>query len=77
MRLATADGSRAPGDHAVMDPLFTLLGKWPLAGLYAQLRDRYPLLLLSAAAIVLSSMDQCTRGPSITGMILANLDWWF
>lgn len=28
--------------------------------------------VLSVAAIVLSSMDQCTRGPSITAMLLAN-----
>jgi len=28
--------------------------------------------VLSIAAIVLSSMDQCTRGPSLTAMLLTN-----
>lgn len=30
-----------------------------------------------AAALVLSSLDQCTRGPSLTGMVLANLNRFF
>jgi hypothetical protein len=38
-----------------------------------QRRDALLLVLLSTATMVLSSMDQCTRGPSITGMVLSNL----
>jgi len=38
-------------------------------------REAIVLLALSAAAMVLSSLDQCTRGPSLTGMLLANLRW--
>jgi hypothetical protein len=32
------------------------------------------LAVLSGAAMVLSTMDQCTRGPSLTGMLLTNLN---
>lgn len=35
------------------------------------------LVMLSAASLVLPSMDQCTRGPSITGMVLTHLSWFF
>lgn len=40
-------------------------------------REAMVLVLLSAAALVLPSMDQCTRGPSITAMVLSNLHWFF
>ena len=39
-------------------------------------REALVLVLLSAAALVLPSMDQCTRGPSITAMVLSNLHWF-
>lgn len=32
------------------------------------------LAVLTGAAMVPSTMDQCTRGPSLTGMLLANLN---
>jgi hypothetical protein len=38
-----------------------------------QLRETPALVLLSAATLVLASMDQCTRGPSLTAMLLTNL----
>lgn len=37
-----------------------------------QLRESLLLVVLSGAAVVLASMDQCTRGPSITGMLLTH-----
>lgn len=40
-------------------------------------REALVLVLLSSAALVLPSMDQCTRGPSITAMLLTNLHWFF
>lgn len=40
-------------------------------------REAMVLVLLSAAALVLPSMDQATRGPSITAMVLSNLHWFF
>ena len=33
--------------------------------------------LLSAASLVIPSMDQCTRGPSLTAMVLTHLNWFF
>jgi hypothetical protein len=33
--------------------------------------------VLSAASLVLPSMDQCTRGPSLTAMVLTHLSWFF
>lgn len=30
---------------------------------------------LSLVSLVLPSMDQCTRGPSVTAMVLTNLHW--
>lgn len=44
---------------------------------HAEPRDWLLLLAASAAALVLSSLDQCTRGPSITGMVLTNLGNFF
>jgi hypothetical protein len=41
---------------------------------HAPPRDWALLLAASAAALVLSSLDQCTRGPSITAMLLTNLN---
>lgn len=35
------------------------------------------LAALSVASLVLPSMDQCTRGPSITAMVLTHLHWFF
>jgi hypothetical protein len=35
------------------------------------------LAVLSVAALVLASMDQCTRGPSLTGMALSNAHLFF
>lgn len=32
--------------------------------------------VLSAASLVLPSMDQCTRGPSLTAMVLTHLHWF-
>lgn len=42
-----------------------------------QLRESLLLVLLSGAAVVLASMDQCTRGPSVTGMLLTHLHTFF
>jgi hypothetical protein len=39
-------------------------------------QEALALALLSAAALVLPSMDQCTRGPSITAMVLTHLHWF-
>ena len=38
-----------------------------------QPREWLALAAISAAALVLSSLDQCTRGPSLTGLLLTNL----
>ena len=32
--------------------------------------------VLSVASLVLPSMDQCTRGPSLTAMLLTHLNWF-
>ncbi len=32
--------------------------------------------VLSVASLVLPSMDQATRGPSITAMVLTHLNWF-
>jgi hypothetical protein len=34
------------------------------------------LATLSVASLVLPSMDQCTRGPSLTAMVLTHLNWF-
>lgn len=39
-------------------------------------REALVLVVLSAAALVLPSMDQCTRGPSLTAMVLTHLHWF-
>jgi hypothetical protein len=44
---------------------------------HAEPRDLLLLLAASAAALVLSSLDQCTRGPSLTGLFLSNLHAFF
>jgi hypothetical protein len=36
-------------------------------------RNALALGLLSVASLALPSMDQCTRGPSITAMVLTHL----
>jgi hypothetical protein len=33
--------------------------------------------LLTVASLVLPSMDQCTRGPSLTALVLTHLNWFF
>ena len=38
-------------------------------------REAAMLLLMSAAAMVLGTLDQCTRGPSLTAMALSQLRW--
>jgi hypothetical protein len=40
-------------------------------------RDFALLAVASVAALVLASMDQCTRGPSLTGLFLSNLHTLF
>jgi hypothetical protein len=54
-----------------MKAVGTLIAKWAAAT--DPLRERFPLLILSGAVIVLCSLDQCTRGPSLTGLVLAQL----
>ncbi|WP_186511247.1 hypothetical protein [Caenimonas sedimenti] len=44
---------------------------------HAEPRDCLLLLAASASALVLSSLDQCTRGPSITAMVLTHLHWFY
>jgi hypothetical protein len=41
------------------------------------LREMLPLLVVSAVILVLSSLDQSTRGPSLTGLVLTHLNWFF
>jgi hypothetical protein len=41
------------------------------------LREMLPLLVVSAVILVLSSLDQSTRGPSLTAMLLTHLDLFF
>lgn len=41
-----------------------------------QRRTLMLLALLSVASLVLPSMDQCTRGPSLTAMVLTHLHWF-
>ena len=36
-----------------------------------------PLLVISAVIVVLASLDQSTRGPSLTGLFLAHLNLIF
>lgn len=42
-----------------------------------QLREALPVLVISAVILVLSSLDQSTRGPSLTGLLLAHLNLLF
>lgn len=37
-------------------------------------REAFTLAALTLSTMVLSSMDQCTRGPSLTCMLLSNID---
>jgi hypothetical protein len=46
-------------------------GAFPTPGLQPQ--EWLELIVLSVAAIVLGSLDQCTRGPSLTAMALTYL----
>ena len=41
------------------------------------LREMLPMLVISAVILVLSSLDQSTRGPSITAMLLTQLNLVF
>jgi hypothetical protein len=54
------------------------LMKAKLAVLASPEHRRTLLLLgvLSVASLVLPSMDQCTRGPSVTAMVLTHLHWF-
>ena len=38
-----------------------------------QLRETLLLLLLTGSTTVLATLDQCTRGPSLTAMFLTHL----
>jgi hypothetical protein len=51
--------------------------KAALRSVMQQLRETPALALLSAATLVLASMDQCTRGPSLTAMVLTHLNTFF
>lgn len=62
------DGRRRAGRHYL--PIMKD-GAVPTPGLQPQ--EWLELIVLSVAAIVLGSLDQCTRGPSITAMVLTNL----
>ena len=42
----------------------------------AQPRDGLLLLAASTAALVLASLDQSTRGPSLTALVLTHLQWF-
>ena len=57
--------------------IFSMKAKVALLADPQSRREALVLVLLSAAALVLPSMDQCTRGPSITAMVLTNLHWFF
>lgn len=37
------------------------------------LRSNLLVMLVGAVTMALSSMDQCTKGPSVTGLVLSNL----
>ena len=41
------------------------------------LREALPVLAISAVIVALSSLDQSTRGPSLTGLFLAHLNLFF
>lgn len=60
----------APGAEAIIP---SMQAQAALPANPQQLRESLLLVLLSGAALVLASMDQCTRGPSVTGMVLSNL----
>ena len=45
----------------------------PVPTMPGQPREVLPVLVISAVILVLSSLDQCTRGPSVTAMLLAHL----
>lgn len=40
-------------------------------------REALPVLAISAVIVALSSLDQSTRGPSLTGLFLAHLNLFF
>ena len=40
-------------------------------------RSVMPLLVISAVILVLSSLDQSTRGPSVTALVLSHLHLFF
>ncbi len=66
MRRPAADKRRCGRHHATMHPEVSS-DKHQLKA-----HEVVVLAVLSIAALVLSSMDQCTRGPSVTGLVLAN-----
>jgi hypothetical protein len=41
------------------------------------LRQALPVLVISAVIVALSSLDQSTRGPSLTGLFLAHANLFF
>ncbi|HVZ43911.1 MAG TPA: hypothetical protein VHA82_08885 [Ramlibacter sp.] len=53
------------------------MNRGTLSKLQLALREQFPLWVLSASVMVLCSLDQCTRGPSITALVIANLDALF
>ena len=63
------DGAAGHHDSIMKD------GAVPTPGLQPQ--EWLELIVLSVAAIVLGSLDQCTRGPSLTAMFLTHLNQFF
>lgn len=61
-----------PGRKRHDDPMKVTAPRCP-----PQLREALPLLVISAVILVLSSLDQSTRGPSLTGLLLAHLNVFF
>jgi hypothetical protein len=61
---------RAPGRRGI---IFSMETQNTTADFKPQPREWLALAGLSLAAMVLSSLDQCTRGPSLTAILLSNL----
>jgi hypothetical protein len=64
--------STAPRDHGAMNRCIAFIRHTASAP-----RETLQVWMLMGLTLVVSSLDQCTRGPSITCMVLAQLHSFF
>jgi hypothetical protein len=73
---ATADSRRLTGARA-KEIIFFMKAQLAILADPQHRQTALLLVALSVASLVVPSMDQCTRGPSLTAMFLTHLHWFF